>query len=224
MAIRSQLKLLLLAGSLVTASLASSVERWSDDNDDDTPLPLVIWHGKRATCFAIGRNLIETASSLTILIRPGLGDTYQADGMRQVAALAEQVNPGTFVYPIRIDENAARDRYASFIGNVTEHVAKVCADLAAHPILSTAPAIDAVGFSQGGQFLRAYVERCNKPPVRSLVTFGSQHNGITAFRDCAPTDWICRTAMLILKGDAWSNTVQGKLVPAQYYRDPTQYE
>jgi palmitoyl-protein thioesterase len=144
--------------------------------------------------------------------------------MHQVGELAEKINPGTFVYPIRMDEDAARDRYSSFVGNLTEHVAKACADIAAHPILSTAPAIDALGFSQGGQFLRAYVERCNKPPVRSLITFGSQHNGISAFKDCAPTDWICRMAMAVLKGDAWSSMVQSRLVPAQYYRNPDEYQ
>jgi palmitoyl-protein thioesterase len=165
----------------------------------------------------------EARSWLTLQL-PGLGDTYNGDGIRRVAELAEEVNPGTLVYPIRMDENDARDRYASFVGNLTDHVAKACADIAAHPILSTAPAIDALGFSQGGQFLRAYVERCNKPPVRSLITFGSQHNGISAFRDCTPTDWVCRIAMAVLKGDAWSGTVQSKLVPAQYYRNPEEYE
>ncbi|KAK4099269.1 alpha/beta-hydrolase [Parathielavia hyrcaniae] len=198
MAILGRLRLLLI-GSLITASIANPVERRHLDNDeDDTPLPLVIWHG--------------------------LGDTYNADGMRSVAELAEAINPGTLVYAIRMDENAARDRYASFVGNVTDQVAKVCADFAAHPILSTAPAIDALGFSQGGQFLRAYVERCNNPPVRSLITFGSQHNGISAFRDCTPTDWVCRVAMAVLRGDAWSSAVQSRLVPAQYYRNPEEYE
>jgi palmitoyl-protein thioesterase len=155
---------------------------------------------------------------------PGLGDTYKSDGIKRVAELADEVNPGTFVYQIRMDENEGRDRYSSFIGNVTEQVDKACADIAAHPILSTAPAIDALGFSQGGQFLRAYVERCNNPPVRSLITFGSQHNGIAAFRDCTSTDLVCRIAMALLKGDAWSGRVQGNLVPAQYYRNPEQYE
>ncbi|KAK4224638.1 Alpha/Beta hydrolase protein [Podospora fimiseda] len=200
MAIRNHLRLLLTAGSLLATAFASPLERrFEDDNDDDdTPLPVVIWHG--------------------------LGDTYNAEGMRKVAELADQINPGTLVYPIRMDDNAARDRYASFVGNVTDHVAKACADIAAHPILSTAPAIDAVGFSQGGQFLRAYVERCNKPPVRSLVTFGSQHNGIVRFRDCSPTDWVCRVAMAVLNGSPWSGTVQSKLVPAQYFRDPEQLD
>ncbi|KAK4149750.1 Alpha/Beta hydrolase protein [Chaetomidium leptoderma] len=199
MAILNHLKLLVI-GSLITASIAKPVERRFDDvdDDDDTPLPLVIWHG--------------------------LGDTYQSDGMRSVAELAEEVNPGTLVYAIRMDDNEPRDRYASFVGNLTDQVDKACADIAAHPILSTAPAIDALGFSQGGQFLRAYVERCNNPPVRSLITFGSQHNGITAFRDCTSTDWVCRIAMAVLNGNPFSGVVQSSLVPAQYYRNPAEYD
>ncbi|KAI1824211.1 palmitoyl-protein thioesterase 1 [Xylaria intraflava] len=166
----------------------------SSEENDGTPLPVVIWHG--------------------------LGDTYNAKGLQQVGQLVEEVNPGTFVYFIRLDESANNDRTATFYGNVTEQLAKVCADLAAHPILSTAPAIDAVGFSQGGQFLRGYVERCNAPPVRSLVTFGSQHNGIVDYRTCASRDWLCRGAMALLHGNTWSSFVQSRLVPAQYFRDP----
>lgn len=47
MAIRNQLRLFLVAGSLLTASLAKPVERPFDDSDDDTPLPVLIWHGER---------------------------------------------------------------------------------------------------------------------------------------------------------------------------------
>lgn len=157
------------------------------------PLPLVIWHG--------------------------LGDNYLAEGLREVGELAEKVHPGTFVYNVRLDNDASSDRTATFFGNVTVQLAQVCADLAAHPILSSAPAIDALGFSQGGQFLRGYVERCNNPPVRSLVTFGSQHNGIAKFQACGPTDWLCKGAMGLLRSSAWSSFVQNRVVPAQYYRE-----
>ncbi|OTB12657.1 hypothetical protein K445DRAFT_76874 [Daldinia sp. EC12] len=164
------------------------------DDEDDTPLPVVIWHG--------------------------LGDTFSAEGLQSVGGLVEKINPGTFVYYVRLDESPSNDRTATFYGNVTEQVAKVCDDLAAHPILSTAPAIDAVGFSQGGQFLRAYVERCNFPPVRTLVTFGSQHNGIVDYKACSAADWLCKGAMALLHGNTWSSWLQGRLVPAQYFRDP----
>jgi palmitoyl-protein thioesterase len=169
----------------------------TSDDEDDTPLPLVIWHG--------------------------LGDNYAADGLNDIAAFAQEINPGTFTYIIRLDEDASADRTATFFGNTTLQIEKVCADLAAHPILSTAPAIDGLGFSQGGQFLRGYVERCNFPPVRSLVTFGSQHNGISEFQKCGTTDWLCKGAQGLLRSNTWSTFVQSRLVPAQYFRDPNQY-
>ncbi|OTB06464.1 hypothetical protein M426DRAFT_318877 [Hypoxylon sp. CI-4A] len=164
------------------------------DEVDDTPLPVVIWHG--------------------------LGDNFAAEGLQSVGALVEKVNPGTLVYYIHLDESASNDRTATFYGNVTEQIAKVCEDLASHPILSTAPAIDAVGFSQGGQFLRGYIERCNFPPVRSLVTFGSQHNGIVDYKACSAADWLCKGAMALLHTNTWTAWVQSRLVPAQYFRDP----
>lgn len=162
--------------------------------EDDTPLPLVIWHG--------------------------LGDRFDADGLKDVAALADEVNPGTYVHIIRLADDGASDRTASFFGNVTEQVDLVCKQLASDPILSTAPAIDALGFSQGGQFLRGYVQRCNHPPVRNLVTFGSQHNGIAEFQKCqSATDLVCQGANALLRSGTWSSFVQGRLVPAQYFRN-----
>ncbi len=187
----------LLRALAITAGLAAaaSSSSSSSSSSDDTPLPVVIWHG--------------------------LGDSFSGEGIQAVAALADAVHPGTFVHSISVaGDDASADRSATFFGNVSAQVDAVCAQLAAHPILSTAPAVDALGFSQGGQFLRAYVQRCNRPPVRSLVTFGSQHNGIAEFRECGASDFLCRGAMALLRFNTWSSFVQSRLVPAQYFRDP----
>jgi len=69
---------LLLAASTVTAYSISTQEKILEEND--TPLPVVFWHG--------------------------LGDNYKAEGLAEVAALAEEVNEGTFTYIIRMDEDA----------------------------------------------------------------------------------------------------------------------
>lgn len=166
--------------------------------DDDQPLPVVIWHG--------------------------LGDSADAPGLKDIATLVEETHPGTYTYIISVQGGAgSADRQASFFGNVTEQLDAVCHALASDRILQTAPAIDAIGFSQGGQFLRGYVERCGgwAPKVRSLITFGSQHNGIAEFQKCASaSDWVCQGANALLKGSTvWSDFVQSRLVPAQYYRD-----
>lgn len=188
----------ILAASTLAVPLVLAAPKPHSYEDNDTPLPLIVWHG--------------------------LGDSYTGEGLTDVISLAEEMNPGLFAYAIRINEDPSLDQRATFLGNLTEQIDQVCRDLAAHPILSTAPAVDAMGFSQGGQFLRGYVERCNSPPVRNLLTFGSQHNGISAFQGCAPFDLLCKGSQLLLRAGTWTQTVQSKLVPAQYFRDPAQLE
>jgi palmitoyl-protein thioesterase len=73
------------------------------------------------------------------------------------------------------------------------------------------------GEEEGGSSGR-HRRRGTMPRVRSLVTFGAQHNGISAFRGCKSTDWLCRSAMGLLRLSTWSSFVQNRLVPAQYYR------
>ncbi|OJD26141.1 hypothetical protein ACJ73_02481 [Blastomyces percursus] len=163
------------------------------------PLPLVIWHG--------------------------LGDDYANDGLKRVANLAQEVNPGTYIHIISLGDSPTTDREATFFGDLNAQVDEVCKQLGTEQILSTAPAINALGFSQGGQFLRGYIERCNFPPVRNLVTFGSQHNGISSFQACNSTgDWLCRTGETLLRWGRWSTFVQTRFVPAQYFRDPTELD
>lgn len=149
---------------------------------------------------------------------------YDAEGLHSLGAILNETNSGTFTYYIRADDDTNTDRTATFVGNLTVQIEKVCADLASHPILSQFPAINALGLSQGGQFMRAYVQRCNSPPVANLVTFGSQHNGISEFKTCADTDWLCRGWDGLLKRFPWSSFVQSQVVPAQYYRNPEDLE
>jgi palmitoyl-protein thioesterase len=153
------------------------------------------------------------------LLNRASGDSYDSEGIQSVADLFNVLYPSTFVYPIRLASSGSSDRSATFLGNVNTQLAAVCEDLAAIPEL--AHGFNALGFSQGGQFLRGYVERCNSPPVKTLVTFGSQHNGIAEFiARCEPGDWVCSGARGLLRNSKWSALVQGKVVPAQYFRDP----
>jgi palmitoyl-protein thioesterase len=174
----------------------------------------VVWHGLGDKYAPISPKL---TSPLTI-------PSYKADGLRSIATLANTTNPGTYTYFIRLDDSPSSDRTATFLGNLTEQISQVCADISSHPILSKALAINALGFSQGGQFMRAYVERCNIPRVASLVTFGSQHNGISEFQKCGDNDWVCRGWDGYLKSNTWTEFVQSRLVPAQYFRDPEDLE
>lgn len=150
--------------------------------------------------------------------------SYKADGLRDIGKLLNETIGNTYTYFVRLDDDPAADRQASFLGNLTMQVEKVCEDIATHPILSKVDAVNGLGFSQGGQFLRAYVERCNKPRMSNLVTFGAQHNGISEFQKCGDSDWLCWSWSGLLKGNTWTDFVQGKLVPAQYFRNPEDLE
>lgn len=170
------------------------------------PLPLLIWHG--------------------------LGDRYDAEGLRSTGELAQTVNPGTFVYYIHTDDDGGTDRTNTFFGNITVQIEEVCEAILSEPKLQAQrsrstrlsggdePVVraDALGFSQGGQFLRGLLERCEGLSIRSLVTFGSQHNGIAQFQHCGALDLVCKGASALVKNNAWTEYVQNKVIPAQYYR------
>ncbi|KAI7089397.1 palmitoyl-protein thioesterase 1 precursor [Hortaea werneckii] len=182
-----------ILASLALSSAIPTIDRLA--SEAGKPLPLLIWHG--------------------------LGDTYDADGLRETGKLVEQLHPGTYVYYVRVAESSTEDRTGTFFGNITTQIAQVCKDIHSDSNLTGKDGeirADALGFSQGGQFLRGLLERCDGLSFRSLVTFGSQHNGIQQFPACSDYDFLCKGATNLIKGNAWTDYVQNRVVPAQYYR------
>ncbi|KAG6811988.1 hypothetical protein H0H92_004953 [Tricholoma furcatifolium] len=155
--------------------------------------------------------------------------------MLDLASAIEAMHPGIFIHSVYIAEDLEDDRKAGFYGNVNEQVALAAEQLAAIPELQGG--FDAMGLSQGacytyvslfinsaspgGQFLRAYVEQYNSPPVHNLVTFGSQHMGISDIPRCRPYDLICHAASRVVKSAVYSDWAQKNIVQAQYFRDPS---
>eukprot|EP00731_Ephydatia_muelleri_P031528 Em0023g35a len=78
---------------------------------------------------------------------------------------------------------------------------------------------NALGFSQGGQFLRALVQRCGKVRVYNLITLGSQHQGIYGFPFCTDS-WLCDVFRKLLSLGAYLSFVQASFVQAQFWHDP----
>ena len=81
-----------------------------------------------------------------------------------------------------IGDNESQDKRASFFGKINDQVDKVCKDLKLVKGLQNG--FNGVGFSQGGLMMRAYLQRCNDPPILNLVTFGSPHAGLQFNRGC----------------------------------------
>ncbi|KAK8743905.1 hypothetical protein OTU49_000905 [Cherax quadricarinatus] len=159
----------------------------------DTPTPLVIWHGMGDTCcfsFSMGR----------------------------IKTLVEERIPGIYVQSIMIGNNIIADEEHSYFGNVNEQVDEVCKKLANDTQLQGG--YHAMGFSQGGQFLRAVAERCPEPAVRNLITFGSQHQGVFGLPYCSSDDLLCEEVRRLLNMGAYIDWIQTSLVQAQFWHDP----
>jgi palmitoyl-protein thioesterase len=70
----------------------------------------------------------------------------------------------------------------------------------------------------GGQFLRAYLERYNSPPVNNLITFGSQHMGISDIPPCRSYDLLCQVARRAAKTAVYSDWAQENLVQVRLHQ------
>ncbi|RVD89752.1 uncharacterized protein DFL_000745 [Arthrobotrys flagrans] len=172
-------------------------------------------------------SLAGAASPLPLVIWHGLGDTFDNPGLQSVADLYTSIYPGASTHIIHLADDGGGDRKASYFGSLHGQMELVCDQLSSNPNLTSPLAphgFHALGFSQGGLFMRGYVEACNLPRVHTLVTFGSPHNGISEFVKCKTTDWLCRTAFGWLNANKWSDWVQSNIVPAQYYRHPSSEE
>ncbi|KAK9367634.1 Alpha/Beta hydrolase protein [Lipomyces kononenkoae] len=160
------------------------------------PRPIVLWHG--------------------------LGDAYDSDGMQRITALIQEMHPGIFVHSVYLNSQSSEDSKQSLMGKVDDQIASVCEQLVSIPELEHG--FDGLGFSQGGLFLRGFVERCNSPKVYKLLTFGSPQNGIADFPPCRARDFLCRRRNALLKSQAYSRYAQESFTVAQYYRNQDQYD
>jgi len=116
-----------------------------------------------------------------------------------------------------VGNNVIEDEFAGFFGDVNDQVAQIAGKLANNSQLTHG--FNAVGFSQGGQFLRAYVERFNAPKVFNLITMGGQHQGVFGIPDCE-TGAFFEIMRRLLNLGAYLPIVQEVSVQAQYWQDP----
>jgi len=170
----------------------------------NTSLPVVLWHGMGDSCCA----------SYSI--------GYVAD------LISDHL--GVYVHSIATGGNTAQDVSSSFWGNVNDQVASVCDDIRNTPELQDG--YNAVGFSQGGQFLRAVVERCQGDEggwrMHTLVTMGAQHQGVYNLPNCGTDDddpkdqptSACLAVQAVVARGAYLPYLRDHLVQAQYFKDP----
>lgn len=175
---------------------------------------------------ALGVNTL-LQSHATNELRPvvfwhGMGDTYNSSAMQRVFSAIHSTKPDLFIYSIYIEEDESKDQQASLIGNSNHEVDIACSQLQSLPELQNTQ-FDFIGFSQGGVFARAAIERCALD-VHTLITFGSPHAGISDLPRCNDSDWLCKRKNALLKRQVWKKSVQNSIIAAQYFIDPLDYD
>uniref|UniRef100_A0A2I3GQY2 Palmitoyl-protein thioesterase 1 n=1 Tax=Nomascus leucogenys TaxID=61853 RepID=A0A2I3GQY2_NOMLE len=153
--------------------------------DPPAPLPLVIWHGMGDSC----------CNPLS---------------MGAVKKMVEKKIPGIYVLSLEIGKTLMEVRTAFFL-NVNSQVTTVCQTLAKDPKLQQG--YNAMGFSQGSQFLRAVAQRCPSPPMINLISVGGQHQGVFGLPRCpGESSHICDFIRKTLNAGAYSKVVQERYV------------
>jgi len=154
-----------------------------------------------------------------VVIWHGMGDSCcNPLSMGYIKNLIEEEVPGVYVLSLMIGDNVVSDTEHGFFMNVNKQIEEVCDTLRKDARLASG--YNAVGFSQGGQFLRGVAERCPDPPMRNLISVGGQHQGVYGFPRCPAEDWICDTVRRLLNYGAYVSFVQTSLVQAEYWHDP----
>ena len=134
-------------------------------NTGNTTRPVVLWHGMGDACCEK-----RSLGPVVQRVKKKLGADARVESL--VVASGQDVDD---------DASTFAQVYSSFFGNALEQVDAVCAYLSSK--YGTEP-LNLVGFSQGGQLLRALVQRCDTIGVHNLITLGAQHQGVMTIPGC----------------------------------------
>ncbi|XP_067002579.1 palmitoyl-protein thioesterase 1 [Anabrus simplex] len=149
----------------------------------------------------------------------GMGDSCcNPISLGRIKEVIEATFPGVYVRSLKIGSSIVEDVESGFFRNVNDQVDFVCKQLAADPKLQDG--YNAIGFSQGGQFLRAVAQRCPSPAMLNLVSMGGQHQGVYGLPNCNYFNRVCNYIRKLLNYGAYISWVQQELVQAEYWHDP----
>jgi len=174
-------------------AIYSSIPVYSSPNQGALT-PVVLWHGMGDTCcysFSMGR----------------------------LKDLIEKTLPGIYVHSLMIGADETDDEWNGFFMNVNDQITNAYQQLQNDSKLQNG--FNAIGFSQGSQFLRGYVQRYNDPPIKNLISIGGQHQGVFGFPRCPGDNYtLCNWVRELLDIGAYVSYIQEYVVQAEYWQDP----
>jgi len=164
------------------------------------PTPVVMWHGMGDTC-------------------------CNPMSLGHIQKLIEREVPGVYVHSLKFGKTVIADQESGFLTPVNKQIEMACEAIASDEKLKDG--YNAVGFSQGGQFLRAVAQRCPNPPMKNLVSVGGQHQGVYGIPQCDKIPmfgFLCNMGREAINAIIYSGFIQDHLVQAQYWHDPLHHD
>ncbi|XP_050407435.1 palmitoyl-protein thioesterase 1 [Patella vulgata] len=162
---------------------------------------------------------ITTQDPVPVVIWHGIGDSCCGRSIGSIKSLIEEQVQGIYVKSLEIGNNTTEDVNNGYLMNVNDQVTMACKLISNDSKLQNG--YNALGFSQGGQFMRAVVQRCPTPRIFNFVSVGGQHQGVYGFPKCpGDNNTLCDIVRKLLSYGAYVSFVQDHLVPAEYWQDP----
>ncbi|XP_023341576.1 palmitoyl-protein thioesterase 1 isoform X2 [Eurytemora carolleeae] len=184
----------LLGVCLLVQVLTGSIILQDPEQQRQDRTPIVLWHGMGDSC-------------------------CNPFSMGSVINLLQEKIPGVYVLSLMIGSNVIQDTENGFFMNINDQISEACSTIRNDSRLTGG--FHAVGFSQGGLFLRGLVQRCGDLKVRNLVSIGGPQQGVYGLPHCLGEDHtICDYIRRLLNYGAYTSWIQRLLVQAQYWHDP----
>ncbi|KAI6237160.1 Palmitoyl-protein hydrolase 1 [Aphelenchoides besseyi] len=142
----------------------------------------------------------------------GMGDSCcNPLSMGRIRKLIRTNGPdGIYVRNLMLGSNIFSDMEHGYLANMNKLVDDACEQIQSDDNLKDG--YHALGFSQGGLFVRALAQRCTNPPVKGIVSIGGPQSGIYGFPYCLGDEGLCNTVRRMLN------------IGAYYWHDPFQLD
>jgi hypothetical protein len=153
-----------------------------------------------------------------------MGDHATAEGMQRLnAAVAQHLNYTRPILNLALGNGGVEDMLATFFMTLPEQTDAFIRVVQSNPLLQHG--FHAITLSQGSILLRAYIQRCNSPPVSRWISMHGPLLGVAGLPGCDATDRaVCARVDSLVALGADTAFVQQRLAQANYYRDPLRLE
>jgi len=173
-----------------------------------------------------GEAASELASDLPFVLGHGMGDSCFNPGMKSITAAvgkhARSILKPAYSTCIPTGDTQASDSNNGFFMNMNKNVEVFAQKIKADPKLANG--FYCIGFSQGNNLCRGYIQMYNDPPVKAHLSVHGPVAGVAGFPDCNPSKNKTLAPFCDLFASfldvAYTEFMQNHLFQGDYYRDP----